>query len=115
MSDVIENIKQRRSIRKYSPTQVPREVLTESLEAAQWAPSAHNAQPCRFIILTQKNSKKNLAMAMAKARIKDLIRDNVPRELIPRITDASIQRFTNAPMLVIACITMAEMTKSPDA
>ena len=114
MSNVIENIKQRRSIRKYSSTRVPREILNEILEAAQWAPSAHNAQPCRFIILTEKNSKKNLAIAMAKARTEDLIRDNVPLELSQRITKASVQRFTNAPVLVIACITMADMTKYPD-
>ena len=114
MSNVIENIKQRRSIRKYSSTRVPREILNEILEAAQWAPSAHNAQPCRFIILTQTKSKKNLAVAMAKARTKDLIKDNVSLELRQRINEASVQRFTNAPVLVIACITMAEMTKYPD-
>jgi len=114
MSNVIENIKQRRSIRKYSSTRVPREILDEILEAAQWAPSAHNAQPCRFIILTEKNSKKELAIAMARARTEDLIRDNVPLELSQRITKASVQRFTSAPVLVIACITMAEMAKYPD-
>ena len=114
MSNVIENIKQRRSIRKYSSTRVPREILNEILEAAQWAPSAHNAQPCRFIVLTQKNSKKNLAIAMAKARTEDLIRDNVPIELRRRITKASMERFTSAPVLVISCITMADMTKYSD-
>src|SRR4030066_570369 len=102
MSNVIENIKQRRSIRKYTSTRVPSKILNEVLEAAQWAPSAHNAQPCRFIILTQKNSKKNLAIAMAKARTEDLIRDNVPLELGERITKASVQRFTNVPVLIIA-------------
>src|SRR4030065_282554 len=101
-------------MRKYSSTEVPREILNEILEAAQWAPSAHNAQPCRFIILTQKTSKKNLAIVMAKARTEDLIRDNLPHELSQRITKTSVQRFTNAPVLVIACITMAEMTKYPD-
>src|SRR4030067_3244381 len=114
MSSVIENIKQRRSIRKYSSTRVPREILNEILEAAQWAPSAHNAQPCRFIILTQKKSKKNLAIARAKARTEDLSRDNVPLNLVQRITKASVQRFTSAPVLVIACITMADMMKYPD-
>jgi coenzyme F420-0:L-glutamate ligase/coenzyme F420-1:gamma-L-glutamate ligase len=114
MFNLIETIKQRRSIRKYSPTRVPRKILNEILEAAQSAPSPHNVQPCRFIILTQKNSKKNLAVAMAQTRTEDLIRDNVPLELIKRITKASVQRFTNAPVLIIACITIAEMTKYPD-
>ena len=51
---------------------------------------------------------------MAKARTEDLIRDNLPHELSQRITKASVQRFTNAPVLLIACITMADMTKYPD-
>src|SRR3989304_8665271 len=100
MGHIIDAIKERRSIRKYTSTRVPREILNEILEAAQWAPSAHNAQPCRFIILTQKNSKKELAIAMAKARTEDLIRDNVPIELCQRITKSSVQRFKNAPVLL---------------
>ncbi len=114
MSTLIENIKQRRSIRKYTSTRVPREILNEILEAAQWAPSAHNAQPSRFIILTQKKSKKNLMVAMAKSRTKDLIKDNVPLEHIRKITQASVQRFTNVPVMIIACITFADMMKYPD-
>src|SRR3989304_9130329 len=114
MGHIIDAIKERRSIRKYSSTRVPREILNEILEATQWAPSAHNAQPCRFIILTEKTSKKDLAIAMAKARTEDLIRDNVPLKLSQRITKASVERFTSAPVLLIACITMAEMTKYPD-
>lgn len=41
----------RRSIRRYLPTPVEPEKLRACLEAARVAPSAHNAQPWRFIVI----------------------------------------------------------------
>ena len=43
--DLFEAIKCRRSIRKYTDQPVSDEVLTQLLDAAQWAPSASNQQP----------------------------------------------------------------------
>jgi len=50
MSNVFDTIKNRRSIRTYQPRTVPEAVIKEVLAAAGWAPSAHNAQPWRFIV-----------------------------------------------------------------
>ena len=41
----------RRSIRRYKPDPVERGKLDLCLEAARLAPSACNAQPCRFVVL----------------------------------------------------------------
>jgi len=49
--DVIEAVKQRRSIRGYKPDPVPRQVLEEILEVASRAPSAMNTQPWEFTVL----------------------------------------------------------------
>jgi F420 biosynthesis protein FbiB-like protein len=84
------------------------------LEAARWAPSAHNAQPWRFIVLSDEPSKRKLALAMAKAWTADLVREGAPPELYKKVTEFSIQRFTSAPLLVVACITMVDMTKYAD-
>ncbi len=43
----------RRSIRRYKPDPVEREKLDLCLEAARLAPSACNAQPCRFVVLDE--------------------------------------------------------------
>lgn len=43
--ELIEAIKGRRSIRKFTRKKVPKEVLDKVLEAAVWAPSAQNLQP----------------------------------------------------------------------
>jgi nitroreductase len=49
---LLEAIKSRTSIRAFKPDQVPREVLTELLDVARWAPSGTNTQPWEFIVLT---------------------------------------------------------------
>lgn len=56
--EVFEAIKKRRSIRKYKPDKIPEKDLKEILEAARLAPSAHNWQPWRFIIVRDEVQKK---------------------------------------------------------
>lgn len=53
----------RRSIRRYLPTPVEREKLLACLEAARLAPSAHNAQPWRFIVVDDPGIKERLTAA----------------------------------------------------
>ena len=55
--DVLEAIKERRSIRKYEPKAVPEEKLTQILEAGRWAPSAGNSQPWRFIVVRDEEGQ----------------------------------------------------------
>ncbi len=45
----------RRSVRKYKETPVSDEHVEKILTAGAAAPSAHNSQPCRFIVITNKN------------------------------------------------------------
>lgn len=50
--ELYEAIKTRRSIRKFKPDPVPREVITKILEMATWAPSGLNWQQWRFLVVT---------------------------------------------------------------
>lgn len=49
--EVIEAIRNRRSIRGFRPAPVPREILEELLETCLWAPSRFNIQPWELVIL----------------------------------------------------------------
>jgi len=49
--ELSDAIKGRRSIRRFKPDPVPKEVIEKLLELAQWAPSAMNRQDWRFIVL----------------------------------------------------------------
>ena len=53
MSDLIENIFRRRSIRVYQDNAVARETITQLLKAAMAAPTACNSQPWEFVVVTE--------------------------------------------------------------
>jgi coenzyme F420-0:L-glutamate ligase/coenzyme F420-1:gamma-L-glutamate ligase len=112
MPRVTDAINQRHSIRKYSSRPISPEILREIQEAAGWAPSAHNAQPWRFIVLTEESAKQVLAELMADAWTADMAKDGVAVEAQKR--EASIERFKHAPVLVIMCLTMEDMKVYPD-
>jgi coenzyme F420-0:L-glutamate ligase/coenzyme F420-1:gamma-L-glutamate ligase len=112
MSHVLDAIRERRSVRKYLARTVPNEVVEEVLVASGWAPSAHNAQPWWFIVLANASVKRKLAEAIADAWATDLTRDGITVEADKR--KAQVERFTNAPVLILACLTMDGMRKFPD-
>jgi nitroreductase len=49
---VLENIFTRRSIRRYLPKPLPREILEQIVKAGTYAPSARNSQPWHFTVVT---------------------------------------------------------------
>lgn len=49
---ILGNILSRRSIRKYSPMPVPRDILDKIVEAGLYAPSARNIQPWHITVVT---------------------------------------------------------------
>ena len=108
MVHVIDAIKTRRSGRAHSSRRVPLRGLRQVLEAAGWAPSAHNAQPWRFIVLTGEAKKQELAKAMANAWMADLAKQGVLPQVRENLCKMSGERFTRAPVLIIACVTMLE-------
>jgi nitroreductase len=59
---VLEIIKSRRSIRKFTETPIPAEVLTSLLEAARWAPSGGNNQPWAFVVLREPANIRKVKM-----------------------------------------------------
>jgi nitroreductase len=92
--EVLEAIKTRRSIRKYKTTPVDDKTIELVLEAARWAPSWHNTQCWRFVVVQDSNIKSKLADTLIA--VSD--RPN-------RSTDA----IRNAPVVIVAC---AELGKS---
>ncbi|HEY32390.1 MAG TPA: nitroreductase [Dehalococcoidia bacterium] len=60
MLTVREAIQKRRSIRSFKQVPVPDEMILEMLEAARIAPSGSNAQPWRFVVVTDAREKREL-------------------------------------------------------
>lgn len=61
---VMEIIKSRRSIRRFTPKEVEKEKIEIILESARWAPSAGNTQPWEFVIVRDPKRLGNLKMFM---------------------------------------------------
>lgn len=62
----------RRSIRRYSQTPVPNDVLLEIIQAGTWAPSACNIQGWKFIIINEKEKLAGMVENGAASFLKNV-------------------------------------------
>ena len=113
--DLLQLQRARRSLRHYRSDAVPRACLEQILEAAIWAPSAHNRQPWRFVIIQSASSKERLARNMGDRLRQDLTRDDVPPSVIEADVQRSYLRITGAPLLILLCMSLRDMDVYADA
>lgn len=115
LPELLELLRSRRSIRRTSGRPIARPLLEELLEAAIWAPSAHNRQPWRFAVVESAGARQQLAEAMAAAWRRDLAADGEAAELVERRAAISHARICGAAALVVAALSMEEMDTYADA
>lgn len=113
-ADLLELMRSRRSIRHFQDRPVPPETLARLLEAARWAPSAHNRQPWRFAVIADPVRRAGLARAMGEQLRADLQADGLAADEIDRQIDRSQERIGGAPALIVLSLSMAEMDHYPD-
>lgn len=107
-------IEARRSIRSFLPTSVPRAVLDGLVEAACLAPAPHHSRPWRWVIVDAIEAKTALADGMGERWQRDLLADGVPAVRVDALVDASRQRLTEAPALLLGCLTDNGLDHYPD-
>ena len=112
---LLDVIRQRRSIRRYQERPISPELIDMLIEAAVWAPSAHNRQPWRLAILRSAASREALARAMGDQLRRDLEADGVPEAQILQDTGRSYQRMIGAAASIVLCLTMADMDRYADS
>jgi F420 biosynthesis protein FbiB-like protein len=78
------------------------------------APSAHNRQPWRFVVITSQSVKETLANKMAADFERDLAHDGIPLEKINIQIKRSKERIVSAPVAILLCLDMSEMDSYPD-
>lgn len=59
--DIIEVIKRRRSVREYKDREISKDILTNIIDAARFAPTARGVQPWEFIVITEPAVLKKIA------------------------------------------------------
>ncbi|MGD0274841.1 MAG: nitroreductase [Syntrophales bacterium] len=67
--DLMEAIRQRKSIRAFTSKPVSRDVIKEILSIACWAPSAMNTQPWEFVVVSGERLKQLGAAIVEKLQI----------------------------------------------
>ena len=112
-----ENIlRSRRSYKfEFSDRKVNKTLIKESMELVRWAPSAHNGQYWRYVIMEQGNLRKNLIENMNNKLKYDLLRDGTSEDFIHRKIEKTRTNFLSSPYLILLCLDTKELEKYSDS
>ncbi len=112
---VTELLKSRRSYKlKFSAKPVEKSLVENCIEFASWAPSAHNGQFWRYIILDKGKVRENLIGLLNDKLKEDLTKDNKEqREIIAKIKKTR-ECFLEAPFLMLSCLDCKDLQDYPD-
>ncbi len=108
-------LRTRRSVRRFADRPVPDDVLRRVLDTARWAPSAHNRQPWRWVVLQSPAVRQALADAMGEAFRRDLEADGLPAAEIAARVARSRQRLLTAPVALLLAADLSVGDVYPDA
>lgn len=112
--EFLHTLLSRRSLRRYEDRQVAKRIIEQVLTAGIWAPSAHNRQPWRFAVIQSFSQKHDLASKMGARLREDLSNDGVGEAIIDKDVNRSYSRITQAPVLIVVCMSMVDMDHYPD-
>jgi coenzyme F420-0:L-glutamate ligase/coenzyme F420-1:gamma-L-glutamate ligase len=113
-NDLHAFLRSRRSIRSFNTDPVPHEILQRILETTICAPSAHNLQPWRLVVLTDPSSKLHLAEAVAGKFRKDMVTDGITERVIKSRVRKTIRRALDAPIIIVLCRNKTNVKPQPD-
>jgi F420 biosynthesis protein FbiB-like protein len=107
-------LRSRRSVRRFLPQPVPAQVVGNILETAVWAPSAHNRQPWRFVVIAAGEARRRLADDMGEAFRSDLLADRLPAAQVQEQVQRSRHRILEAPVAILVCLDLTALDRYPD-
>ena len=101
-------LRTRRSIRRFKPDPVADSVIERILTTATYAPSAHNLQPWRFVIVGRNDiplhkTRSRLAQALTTSMRADMLSEGAPESDIEKRVTTSLRRMDEAPVIILLC------------
>ena len=97
-NDLLKLVKKRRSFRRFKSDPVPDIMVQQVLEAGRHVPSAGNAQPWEFLVVKDKEMKKNITMSIARDGARSIEKDPT------MYVEVAVQpHLHTAPVLIIVC------------
>lgn len=107
-TDLHNFLRARRSIRRFPgpagktrPVSAP--VIKRILETATYAPSAHNLQPWRFVMVVDIHARKLLGAALTGKMVRDMSAAGVSQSEIDSRAERSLLRLDEAPVVILLC------------
>lgn len=96
-------LRSRRSIRRFKADPVPDSVIEDLLATATFAPSAHNRQPWRFVVVKDPAVRQRLGAALTSRMRTDMQAEGAPETEIEARVSRSLRRIDEAPALILLC------------
>jgi F420 biosynthesis protein FbiB-like protein len=96
-------LRSRRSTRRFKSDLVSAPVIERILETATHAPSAHNLQPWRFVVVAESSSKNRLGKALTTKMRADMTAVGAPATEIETRVHISLRRLDEAPVVILLC------------
>jgi nitroreductase len=106
---VMEAIQSRRTIFKFKPDPVPKNILEDILYAGIWAPNHHLTEPWRFTVIGEE-AKLKLADRYSEIQIEKVTSNPeaakaITEEILAEIGERGFQKFMSKPTIVaVSCI-----------
>jgi coenzyme F420-0:L-glutamate ligase/coenzyme F420-1:gamma-L-glutamate ligase len=113
-SPISDAIAARRSVRKFARLAVDGDTVARLVAIACSAPAPHHARPWRFAHITTASNRERLADAMSDAWRADLEGAGESVHTIDRLLSRSRSQVTEAPALLLACLSLDEARPWPD-
>jgi coenzyme F420-0:L-glutamate ligase / coenzyme F420-1:gamma-L-glutamate ligase len=107
-------LRTRRSVRLFRTEPIPLEMIQRILTTAICAPSAHNLQPWRFVVLTSIETKLHLAESIADKFRQDMIADGIPEDDIQARIAKTLKFAGGAPVIIVLFRESTKIKPQPD-
>jgi len=112
LSDILKN---RRSYKlKFDSKEVDAKIIENCIELARWAPSAHNGQFWRYILLERGHIRNDLIDNMNLKLRQDLEKDGKSEGLIRKKIEKTQENFLDSPVLILLCLDTADLENYSD-
>ncbi len=96
-------LRSRRSIRRFRPDPIPEDTVRRLLETAIHAPSAHNLQPWRFVLVQMPEARQRLGRSLTDRMRADMQAEGAPEAEITARVERSLRRIAEAPVIILFC------------
>lgn len=111
---VARAIATRRSVRRFRAVRVDPAIVRRLVELACAAPAPHHSRPWRFVHVRSQPARKRLADVMSQAWLSDALQDETPAQGIEKGVRRSREQVLEAPVLLLACLSLENARRWPD-